>query len=233
MSTNEAIPLHNKTALNHEIYSGWMSPPTIRGTSDILYTCLITISLCVYTAIHPNIPHPDNRRAWMNRTAWVLTGILAPEYALWTAFTQYLEARQLVSFLNSKYKQRERSSTRGKDPPFNLTYGFFVAMGGFRFTSHGTRETGGSSLCFTAKGCKKLAELGTLIEIDDQAIRGRQKATAVAKLFVCLEVLWMSIQCIARTSSGLPLTLLEIHTFVHVVCAIWIYALWFRVSLPS
>lgn len=233
MSTSDTIPLHNKTALNHEIYNGWMPPPTARGTSDILYTCLITISLCVYTAIHPNIPRPGSRRAWLNRTGWVITGILAPEYVMWTAFMQHREARQLVSFLNNKHRELNPASNKATDRHFDLTYGFFVAMGGFRIDIPGVYKNGETSECFTAKGCKRLAELGTFLEIDDRAIGRRQKANSVAKLFVCLEVLWMSIQCVARASSGLPLTLIEIHTFVHVLCAIAVYTLWFQVGLTS
>lgn len=233
MSTTKGIPLHNNTALNHEIYNGWMSPPRTRGTSDILYTCLITISLCVYTAIHPNIPRPRSRRPWLNRTCWVITGILAPEYVLWTAFNQHREARQLVSFLNAKYKESNPLSSKASDPPFDLPYGFFVTMGGFRVDIDGFVEKGETSECLTVEGCKRLAELGTFIEVGDRAIGCRQKANTLAKLFVCLEVSWMSIQCIARKDSGLPLTLLEIHTFVHVVCAIAIYILWFQVSLVT
>lgn len=207
-----------------------MPPPKVRGTSDIIYTCVITISLCVYTAIHPNIPHPKNRHQWVNRTGWVLTGILAPEYVLWTAFTQFWEARELVSFLNSEYAKQHQTSGTHTKPRFNLVYGFFVAMGGLRFDDNSVPESGESSRCLTVKGCRELADLGTFIEIDDDAIGRRQKANAFTKVLVCLEVLWMSIQCIARASSGLPLTLLEIHTFVHVVCALAIYGLWFKVS---
>ncbi|KAI2777361.1 hypothetical protein F4815DRAFT_481826 [Daldinia loculata] len=39
----------------------------------------------------------------------------------------------------------------------------------------------------------------------------------------------MVIQCISRKAYRLPLTLLEIHTMVHVVCAFILYICWFEV----
>ena len=61
-------------------------------------------------------------------------------------------------------------------------------------------------------------------DIDD-----RSKANVLGKALVCLQITWMLVECIARKAAGLPLTLLEIHTFVHVVCAISLYAFWFKV----
>jgi hypothetical protein len=35
---------------------GWISEPSGRGTASLLYNCLITIFLCVWSATHSNIP---------------------------------------------------------------------------------------------------------------------------------------------------------------------------------
>lgn len=204
-----------------------MPPPNVRGTPDILYICLITISLSVYTAINPDIPRPGKRRAWLSRVRWFITGILAPEYVTWSAFIQHREARKLVSYLNGRYKQLNPPSSRATARPVGLTYGFFMAMGGPRFDIDGFYDNGETSECLTPNGCKRLADLGTFIEVSDNPIGRPQKANALGKLFVCLEVMWMSTQCAARISIGLPLTLLEIHTSAHVICAIAIYTLWF------
>jgi hypothetical protein len=50
------IPFDNKTALNDEIVTSWVSSTEQRGTGDILYSYLITITLCVFTVLHLNIP---------------------------------------------------------------------------------------------------------------------------------------------------------------------------------
>ena len=43
--------------------SPWRPEPTFRGTFGILSTCLITLGLCVWSAIHLNIP-ANNERPW-------------------------------------------------------------------------------------------------------------------------------------------------------------------------
>lgn len=40
----------------------------------------------------------------------------------------------------------------------------------------------------------------------------------------------MTITCITRRVFGLPITLLEVHTMLHVGCAIALYVFWFQVS---
>jgi hypothetical protein len=55
------IPFDNKTALNDEVVTSWVSSAEQRGTGDILYSCLITITLCVFTFLHLNIPVHSER----------------------------------------------------------------------------------------------------------------------------------------------------------------------------
>lgn len=75
-----------------------------------------------------------------------------------------------------------------------------------------------------------MARHGHFLEITPETISDKSKVNAVGKGLVCIQVTWMVIQCIARKSAGYPLSLLELHTMVHVVCALIIYILWMRVS---
>jgi hypothetical protein len=85
--------------------SPWRPQPTFRGTFGILSTCLVTLGLCVWSAIHLNIPArnerpwdficalstwkkargrwPWNRFGWPGQTlrklVWTLLGFFAPE----------------------------------------------------------------------------------------------------------------------------------------------------------
>ncbi|KAK3317033.1 hypothetical protein B0H66DRAFT_452238, partial [Apodospora peruviana] len=68
----------------------WVPNPTTRGTASITYTCLVTISLCVYTAVHLNIP-AKGTTAFGNsirKAKWVVIGIFAPQLAVCTALVQ-------------------------------------------------------------------------------------------------------------------------------------------------
>ncbi len=77
----------------------------------------------------------------------------------------------------------------------------------------------------------EFARNGTFFEISCELISDRSKSNLLGKGLVCMQVIWFLIQCIARAVAGYPLALLEVHTMVHVVCALFMYALWWQVSL--
>ena len=61
----------------------WKPAPTERGTFSILSTCILTLLLCVYTCLHPNIPlyrvTKWYQRPWALKALGILVGLLAPE----------------------------------------------------------------------------------------------------------------------------------------------------------
>jgi hypothetical protein len=95
--------LNNKTAL-HEVHApAWVPQPGYRGTWGVLYSCTITLGLCVYTAIHLNIPPLDEKRFWfyLRKTKWVIITVFAPEVVLYTAWWQWYMARAISRKLNA------------------------------------------------------------------------------------------------------------------------------------
>ena len=78
-----------------------------------------------------------------------------------------------------------------------------------------------------------LAQRGAVFDISLETISDKSKSNLLGKGLVCVQVVWFPIQCIARAVAGCPLALLEVHTMVHVVCALLMYALWWEVSLVS
>ena len=54
------------------------------------------------------------------------------------------------------------------------------------------------------------------------------KADIFAKLFACVQSIWLVVQSIARVSVGLPITQLELATIALVFCALLMYALWWN-----
>lgn len=85
------------------------------------------------------------------------------------------------------------------------------------------------SVRLNPKAIVHLAEKGHWIPISGRKIKGTSKADVLQKILVVGQVLWMAIQCIARTAYDLPLSLLEIHTMIHVACALLLYICWFEV----
>ncbi|KAJ9615135.1 hypothetical protein H2200_001209 [Cladophialophora chaetospira] len=230
------IPLSNNTALNDEIVQQWIAGANTRGTADILYTCIVTIILCVWTCVHMNIPAPGehpSRRVW-RKIKWTIYGLLGPEIVLFTAWSQYNEAKDLIKYLNEQRAQHESEKSEAPEKPihqpFNLRYGFFAVMGGLRVPTPALEEKE-SLISLTPGAIKALAYTGRFLPVDDKDVQDRSKADGLAKLLICVQVTWLSLECIARKVSHLPLTILEIHTFIHVVCALAIYLIWFKKPL--
>jgi hypothetical protein len=85
-------------------------------------------------------------------------------------------------------------------------------------------------LHLTPNGVLQLAHRDFWIYIKPERIAAKSKADVLQKALVLLQVSYTATTCVARRVYGLPLTLLEIHTMVHVICAVAMYALWFEVS---
>ncbi|KAL8638944.1 MAG: hypothetical protein Q9226_008942, partial [Calogaya cf. arnoldii] len=113
---------------------------------------------------------------------------------------------------------------------FNLLYGYFALMGGFVIDVSHLHNTF-SRLTISPKVIAFLAKHGKFVAISDSTIRDKSKADTPAKGLVLIQVSWMLEQTVSRRIVGYPITLLEIHTLVHVACAIGMYGLWFKKPL--
>lgn len=58
----------------------WRSEPNVRGTFSILSSCLITLDLGAWSALHLNVPESGkaNQQFWV-KTRWLLCSVFAPE----------------------------------------------------------------------------------------------------------------------------------------------------------
>lgn len=226
------IPLNDTVALNEIKIQQWMPPAKTRGTADILWTCIVTIILCIWTAVHMNVPAPEDTtiKRVLRKAKWTVCGLLAPEILLYAAWNQFSRALALTRILNKERERHLREGTLKHPIPetFDLRYSFFVVMGGFR-VSLGKEFTKSGSVVLPPETLEWLAHHGTFLWIDSRSIEARSKADNLTKLVICAQVTWLSVECIARKISGLPLTLLEIHTLGHVVCSLCLYLLWFKV----
>ena len=88
-----------------------------------------------------------------------------------------------------------------------------------------------SRLTISPKGVAFLAKHGHFLKISDVTIQEKSKAGTLDKALVCIQVSWILVQTISRRIFGYPITLLEVHTLVHVACAIGMYGLWFQKPL--
>lgn len=61
-----------------------------------------------------------------------------------------------------------------------------------------------------------------------QVVVDKGKSNVMAKLLVCIQGVWMGMNCLSRKIAGLPLTLLELNVVMHVLCAMTVYACWWK-----
>jgi hypothetical protein len=80
----------------------------------------------------------------------------------------------------------------------------------------------------TTDGLLFLADHGCFFELSPRTIADKSKANLLAKGIVCLQVIWVAGQTIERKVAGYPVSLLELHTLVHICCALVIYTLWIQ-----
>lgn len=89
--------------------TGWYQPPNERGTWDIIVSCVLTLTICIWSALHLNVPTQDSKLKDRNirRARWIVLGLFAPELVVSTAFAQFLTARWLYKEIKKDVQYRK------------------------------------------------------------------------------------------------------------------------------
>ncbi|OLN88036.1 hypothetical protein CCHL11_00043 [Colletotrichum chlorophyti] len=214
--------------------TSWVSDPNGRGTFGLLSSCILTLTICVWSALHLNVPAPRStlRSRALERTGWVFYGIFAPELVVATAAAQYIVARWLKREIEKDAAHRDGEKPEGLSRrTWDMTQCFYAVMGGFVVDLPSDEESGVKRVTVTPEGVRLLSFLGTLPDIHESQIQDKSKADWMAKSFVCLQAGWMVAQVIGRIFKHLPVSLLEINTCGHVACAVLLYLLWWSKPL--
>jgi len=129
--------------------------PDGRGTFSILKSCIITLALCSYTALHLNVP-PGNATPlslFWRKAKWIVVGIFAPEIMVYIAWGQKQRVKALsrdlaeifekVSFFFFHLQESlfcsplltppktETDPSDGRKNDWTITHSWFAYMGGF------------------------------------------------------------------------------------------------------
>lgn len=103
----------------------WVDSPEIRGTSAILWSCILTLIACVYTALHLNIPPKGGFwRILAIKIRWVITALLVPEIMIYMSIMQFLRARRLrrdlIEVLQDSQKNGKMAADEGRQLPIEV-----------------------------------------------------------------------------------------------------------------
>lgn len=211
----------------------FVSSPNIRGTIDILWSCLATIIACTYTVLHMNLPKQrddqDRVHGWKgdlkwwwkggleSSIKWTLITTLAPEFYTGVAIRERISAIQLLRDLEKLPESQH--------PPrgWTMAYAFFISMGGFRTPVQGLGDDWPSVVVLRGETfLALLAEQGKYPGKADQwpgtvlpttaEILDRSKADRFAKSVTILQVFYFCVSCFVRFGRHLPVTQLELGT---------------------
>lgn len=211
---------------------GWVSADCGRGTSDILWSCLATILLCVWTVIHlpisccsrfengklvPGEP-PRSWRNWIIRSGIVpaSVSVIAPEFLTFIAIREFIRA----------WKSQKRMTYMN----WTLTHTFFLEMGGFCLeTPSGLRlQLDDDDLIPAISAASPPGLLPKLEKVTDVHINDHAKSNALTKIIACGQALWLVTQVLSRVYQHQAVTLLEVSTLAYAACALTAYAAWWK-----
>ncbi|KAI1325449.1 hypothetical protein F5Y16DRAFT_264878 [Xylariaceae sp. FL0255] len=223
---------------------GFVGDPNGRGTSSLVISCLSTLILCVWSALHLNVPVQNEtkfRSLWLN-VRWIIAGIYAPELVVFTAWRQWSSARILQQVVSKALRDPSNPlSQKGNTPEWTMIHSFFACAGGFALELDNLRDathdqpqdeaTALPRLTVTARGIALMSRCGYLPHVDRNSIEDKSKANDMAKGVVLIQAFWMLVQVVGRLAFRLPVTLLEVNTVAHVLCAFAMYLFWWHKPL--
>ena len=104
----------------------YQSGPDTRGTMDLLWSCLATYFLCVWTAVHTDIvPFCGFWYLVFYKLIWVIYAMLAPELFLIVAVSQRRRATNI-----RKHWVKMFPDTLGLEGAFFLIMGGYILLDG-------------------------------------------------------------------------------------------------------
>jgi len=109
-------------SLRTVIAPSWVNSPRMRGTSNILWSCTVTLIACVYTALHLNVP--SARGPWatlVKKAQWVAGSLLAPELVLTMAVGQFRDAWELRKRLSKIISDGRETDEAGYPEPVSMS----------------------------------------------------------------------------------------------------------------
>jgi hypothetical protein len=86
---------------NLDQFVGYVSDPNGRGTASLVISCILTLVLCVWSALHLNVPRSNTTTLqwlWLN-VRWFIVGIYCPELVVFAAWRQWSSACLLQRYI--------------------------------------------------------------------------------------------------------------------------------------
>ncbi|CAA9957302.1 hypothetical protein PTMSG1_00910 [Pyrenophora teres f. maculata] len=213
--------MSNSTGLNIASRRGWVSTPDERGTLDIVWSCVSTLFICLWSMLHLNVPsHKDSFwNIFWRKARWLLLGVLAPEVPMLFACGQWASAKRSVTDM------RDLGFT---EEEWSIEHAYYADSGGFQL-----RTVDFISIPITAKQIHYLIKHNIigLPRVTKREIWDKSNADKVAKFLACFQTAWLTTQTIARAIQHLAITPLELSSIALALTTLTTLWYWLRKPL--
>ena len=196
---------------------GWVSGPNTRGTMDIIWSSLLTVFLCTWTAVCLNLPNPKDSQFQIicRRVKWMFWAIISPELVLSVAIGQYASARRSV----------KRFRKLGMNDRWSVRHGFYADMGGMLLHPRDSTPflVNSRQLAYLVE--KRYLEYP---KITQSEIWDKSKTDTLSRLLSLVQAIWMMIELFGRFILKLPTTTLELSAGAIVICTFGTFFCWMQ-----
>ncbi|KAJ5150679.1 uncharacterized protein N7500_010868 [Penicillium coprophilum] len=204
--------------MNDTTAQGWIGEPDGRGTWSILSTCILTIVLCCWTSMSPNLPAKSDGKfkIWRYKFDLAFMTVLGSEFVLMVALGQWSSARySLKKFHKAGYED------------WTIQHAFFANMGGFLVEPP---EIDLPSFPLDAEQLYTLVREGYVDYpiLQEEEIEDKSKSGGLARLFTVAQALWFTLNCVTRFAQGIFVTTLELTTLSFVLVFIITSYCWYH-----
>lgn len=197
---------------------GWVSGPSTRGTMDIIWSSLLTVFICTWTAVCLNLPSPKDGQFQIlcRRAKWMFWAIVSPELVLSVAIGQYASARRSVKRFRKLGMEQDR---------WSLRHGFYADMGGMLL-----QPKNSTPFLVNSRQLAYLVERQYLEcpKITQDEIWDKSKTDTLARLLSLGQATWLMIQLFGRFILKLPTTTLELSAGAIVICTFGTFICWMQ-----
>ncbi|KAI9699083.1 MAG: hypothetical protein M1836_003272 [Candelina mexicana] len=196
------------------LVQGWTPSPDGRGTIDIIWSCVLTVSLCSWSVLCLNFPAPGDSYWQKTRRKFYLTGlgIVGPEFIFQIALGQWVSAcRSVKDFQQLGYHD------------WSMTHAFFANMGGFILHSPDC-----PSFPVTARQIQYLVEHDYMPypSIERMVLTDKNEENAFIRLVTIGQTLWFVVNSLGRVIQHLAVTTFEITTLAFIFCSLGTFFCW-------
>lgn len=112
------------TAVKDKV-EGWIADQDSRSTTQIFESCLFTLFVCTWTALHLNVADPSEGqvKGLLRRLKWMVITFVGPEFIFGHALAE------LTAAWKSRRYMKDLAEANGCE--WTITHGFYANQGGF------------------------------------------------------------------------------------------------------